>query len=145
MAARGAHGHGEALVLYDADCGWCRWTLAKFLAWDRHRRLRPIALQGLEADALLADMPHGERMASWHLVTEDERRFSGGAALAPLLRLLPGGGPLARCAEGFPRAVDRAYRWVAEHRSPLGRRLCRSWVERADARIGERSGPAAAD
>jgi predicted DCC family thiol-disulfide oxidoreductase YuxK len=144
MGARGG-GAGRAIVLYDLDCGWCRWTLAKFLAWDRYRRLRPVALQGSEADALLSDMPHGERMASWHLVTDDEHRFSGGAALAPLLTLLPGGSPLARCADALPRIVDRSYRWVAEHRSPLGRRLRRSWVERADARIRERSRAVAAD
>ncbi len=130
---------GEEIVLYDGDCGWCRWALAKVLAWDRDRRVRTVALQDAEADLLLSGMPSAERMASWHLVTADGRRFSGGAALAPLLRLFPGGALLARGAEAAPGVTDRGYRWVAEHRTPLGRRLRRSWVERADARIRERS------
>ena len=33
-------------------------------------------------------------MASWHLVVDGDV-YSGGAAAAPLLRLLPGGRPLA--------------------------------------------------
>lgn len=140
MAGRGGSaGDGEDIVLYDADCGWCRWSLAKILAWDRGGRLRTVALQDAEADALLAGMVPAERMASWHLVTAAGRRHSGGAALAPLLRLFPGGAPVARGAEALPRVVDRGYRWIAEHRTLLARPLRRSWIERADARIRERS------
>jgi predicted DCC family thiol-disulfide oxidoreductase YuxK len=58
-----------AAILYDADCGFCRWSLGKLLAWDRPRRLRPVALQDPEADALLGGMEEERRMASWHLVT----------------------------------------------------------------------------
>ena len=36
----------EAILLYDADCGFCRWAIDKLLAWDRAGRLRPAALQG---------------------------------------------------------------------------------------------------
>lgn len=130
---------GEEVVLYDADCGWCRWALAKVLAWDRRRRVRTVALRDPEAELLLSGVPPAERMASWHLVTSGGRHFSGGAVFAPLLRLFPGGAPLARGAEAVPRLTDRGYRWVAGHRTPLGRPLPRSWVERADARIRARS------
>ncbi|MDP9187873.1 MAG: DUF393 domain-containing protein, partial [Actinomycetota bacterium] len=58
-------------VLYDRDCGFCRWSLSKLLAWDRSGRLRPVALQDPEADRLLAGMPEEERMDSWHWVTGD--------------------------------------------------------------------------
>ena len=51
----------------------------------------PIALQRPEADDLLADLTPAERMASWHLISPTGVRRSGGAAVAPLLRLLPGG------------------------------------------------------
>ena len=34
-----------AALLYDADCGFCRWAAAKVLAWDRRGTLRPVALQ----------------------------------------------------------------------------------------------------
>ena len=31
-------------VLYDADCGFCRWSVARLLAADRAARLRPAAI-----------------------------------------------------------------------------------------------------
>ena len=48
-------------------------------------------------------------MASWHLVTDGTVR-SGGAAAAPLLRLLPGGRPLASIAAPAPGCSASAYR-----------------------------------
>ncbi len=66
-------------------------------------------------------MPESERLASWHLVGPDGQVRSGGAAAAPLARLLPGGRPLAALFEAFPRATDRAYRWVADHRGAFGK------------------------
>ena len=104
-------------ILYDRDCGFCRWTLAKLLAWDRRGRLRPVALQDPEAVRLLAGIGDEERMASWHLVEADGTIHSGGAAFAPLLRRLPGGGPLARVAERMPGLMEHGYRFVAGHRS----------------------------
>jgi predicted DCC family thiol-disulfide oxidoreductase YuxK len=89
-------------------------------AWDRRGRLRYVALQDDEAASLLADLSDERRMASWHLVTEDVR-YSAGRAVAPLLRLLPGGGPLARLVEAFPSATDASYEFVAAHRSALSR------------------------
>jgi predicted DCC family thiol-disulfide oxidoreductase YuxK len=110
-------------MLYDADCGFCRWSLTKVLAWDRHHRLRPLALQTAEAGELLTEMDEATRMGSWHLVTAEGQRFSGGAAVAPLLRMLPGGRPLAAVASAFPRTTNRAYRWVTRHRGRLGAML----------------------
>lgn len=129
----------RALVLYDADCGFCRWSLAKLLVWDRRRRLRPLALQDPEAARLLGDMDEERRMGSWHLVREDGSRTSAGPALPPLLELLPGGRSPATALRRFPGAVERGYRWVAGHRSLLGRPITRAAVERAEARIAERS------
>jgi predicted DCC family thiol-disulfide oxidoreductase YuxK len=123
------------VVLYDSDCGFCRWSLARLLALDRRGVVRPVALGSAEADALLADMPPGERAASWHLVSPDGRRLSAGAAASPLLRLLPGGGPMARFLECFPRLTEQAYRWVADHRSRLSRLIPARAKARADARI----------
>jgi predicted DCC family thiol-disulfide oxidoreductase YuxK len=127
----------DAIVLYDDDCGFCRWCLAKLLAWDRRRTLRPIPLQDPEAGKLLAGMPEAERMASWHLVADGEVR-SGGAALAPLLRRLPGGDPLAALAERLPRAVAGGYRFVANHRTAFGRFVTSGSRRRADRRIASR-------
>lgn len=120
----------SAILLYDADCGFCRWAVAKILARDRRRRILPLRLQGPEADDLLPGLDARERMRSWHLVTSDHRFYSGGAVAAPLLRLLPGGRPLALLAAVFPNAVERTYRLVATNRGRLGRL---AGVERAGA------------
>jgi predicted DCC family thiol-disulfide oxidoreductase YuxK len=125
------------VVLYDSDCGFCRWSLARLLALDRRSRLRPVALGMPEADALLADIDAAERAASWHLVSPDGRRWSAGAAAPPLLRLLPGGSAPAAILERAPRLTERAYRWVAGHRSLLGRLIPQSARARADQRIDQ--------
>jgi predicted DCC family thiol-disulfide oxidoreductase YuxK len=111
------------LVLYDEDCGFCRWSLARLLRWDRRGRLRAVPIQGEEGDRLLADLSERDRLASWHLVTPDGRRYSGAAATAPVARLLPAGTPVAFLADRFPRSTDRLYRWVARNRDAFGRRL----------------------
>jgi predicted DCC family thiol-disulfide oxidoreductase YuxK len=119
-------------VLYDPDCGFCRVTLALLLRWDTRGKLRPVALGSEEADALLRGMPDEERMASWHLV-DGAAVHSGGAAFPPVFARLPGGAPFARMTERFPTASERAYRWVADHRSLLGRPLpasARRWADR---------------
>jgi predicted DCC family thiol-disulfide oxidoreductase YuxK len=126
----------DHVVFYDADCGLCRWLLAKVLAWDRRRRLRPVALQDpAEADRLLGGSPADRRMASWHLVTPDGRVHSAGAAVPPLLRALPGGRPLARIAGAVQPATDRAYRFVADNRSTFGRLLTAGARRRAAERV----------
>jgi predicted DCC family thiol-disulfide oxidoreductase YuxK len=130
-------------ILYDADCGFCTWTTAKVLAWDRRRRLRPVALQNPEADALLGEMDHERKMASWHLVSPEGRVYSAGNAFPPLLQLLPGGRMPAAATSAFPGMTERVYSFVAARRGPLGRWLKRlggaAVLERAERRIGERS------
>jgi predicted DCC family thiol-disulfide oxidoreductase YuxK len=140
-----------AAILYDPDCVFCRVSLAVLLRWDRHGRLRPVPLGSEEAVRLLAGMPEEEQMASWHLV--DARWWenvaenatnpnhlempaglvhSAGAAFPEVFRLLPGGRPLARLFARFPRAADRGYSWVAEHRSLFSRPLpgaVRRWAD----------------
>jgi predicted DCC family thiol-disulfide oxidoreductase YuxK len=125
------------VVLYDSDCGFCRWSLAKLLALDRRTRLRPVALGTPEADALLGDIDPAARAASWHLVSPDARRWSAGAAAPPLLRLLPGGSAPASMLERAPRLTERAYRWVADHRSWFSKLIPESAKARADERIDQ--------
>jgi predicted DCC family thiol-disulfide oxidoreductase YuxK len=134
-----------ATLLYDRDCGLCRWSLGKVLAWDRRRALRPVALQDPEARELLSGMGEEERMASWHLVTNDGAVRSAGAAFAPLLRRLPGGRPLAWAAERLPGPTERGYRFVADHRSAFGSLVTSSARRRADRRIDSRLGRGSAD
>lgn len=126
---------GRPAILYDRDCGLCRVCVAAVLTWDRRDRLRAVPLDGAEAGSLLGSMPLDEREGSWHLVGGGGEVHSAGAAFAPLLRLLPGGRPLATLAERMPRATESGYRWVAEHRSQVGRLLPRAVRRWADARI----------
>jgi predicted DCC family thiol-disulfide oxidoreductase YuxK len=130
---------GPVSLLYDADCSFCTWTLAGVLAMDRRRALRPVALQSAEAARLLAGMSEQERMTSWHLVTAGGEIRSAGAAAAPLLHLLPAARPLAVLLERFPAVTERAYRWVADHRSAFGRLLPESAKARARRRVAARS------
>jgi predicted DCC family thiol-disulfide oxidoreductase YuxK len=133
-----------ATVIYDADCGFCRWSLALLLSADSGT-LRPLPLGTPEADRLLADLDPAERAASWHLVVEragaGPARFSAGGALAPALALLPRGHRPAALLARVPRATERGYRWVADHRGRLGRFVparARRWADRV---IAEHSGP----
>src|SRR3954470_18597038 len=105
-------------VLYDRDCGFCKWSLDKILAWDRRHRLRPVAIQSEDGQSLLAPIPPERRLDSWHLVVNGQVR-SAGAAMPPLFDALPGGRPLAALFRVFPGATERAYRWVADHRDRL--------------------------
>src|SRR3954466_8832859 len=83
--------HERWTLLYDSDCGFCKWIVSGILAWDRHGRLAPRAIQSPEGGALLSDLDPEERLASVHLVAPGGERLSGGEVAAPLLRLLPGG------------------------------------------------------
>ncbi len=128
------------LLLYDRDCGFCRWSVAWILRLDRRRALEPLALQDPRAPGLLPGLSEEERMRSAHIVTPDGRRHTGGAAAGPVFRLIPGGSPLARIAERFPRAAEGGYRWVADRRSAFGRPVTDAAKRRADAVIAEREG-----
>ena len=138
IASRARFEMASATLLYDSDCGFCRWSLGRVLAWDRRARLRPVSLQSKEAERLLAGMPEEQRMGSWHLLDEDGRIHSAGAGIAPLLRLLPGGSPFGSLAAGAPRVMDRGYRWIAGHRSLWGKLVTDGAKRRADRRIAER-------
>jgi predicted DCC family thiol-disulfide oxidoreductase YuxK len=126
------------IVLYDRDCGFCRWTLGLLLAWDRRRRLRPAAIQSADGERLLTGMSTERRMESWHLAWPDGRVASAGDGVGPLLRALPGGAPAAWAAERFPGATRGVYSAVARRRGTFGRLLRPGQVRRADRRIAGR-------
>ena len=126
-------------VLYDHDCGFCRWTIGRLLAWDRAGRLRPLAIQSPEGQRLLADLTPEQRLASAHAVEAGGRRTSGGDALGPVAAVLPGGAPLVTLARRAPRLARAGYRAVAGPRSLFGRLVSDAAKARADERIAQRS------
>ena len=110
-------------ILYDEDCGFCKWSLNKILAWDRRRRLRPVAIQSAEGQELLEEVPDARRLDSWHLVLPSGEVRSAGAAAPPRMEQLPGGRPFAWAFRTFPGPTERGYRWVANNRDRVARRL----------------------
>jgi predicted DCC family thiol-disulfide oxidoreductase YuxK len=116
-------GAGRSVVLYDEDCAFCKWSLEKILAWDRSRRLTAVPIQSEEGARLLAEVDPALRLDSWHFVSSDGTLFSAGAAAEPLVRILPLGDPLAVVFGAFPGLTERAYRYVAGHRSRWARLL----------------------
>jgi predicted DCC family thiol-disulfide oxidoreductase YuxK len=128
-------------VIYDADCGFCRWLLSLVLTADHQRRLVPLALGTRAADELLSDLSLGDQFASWHLVSPSGERQSAGAALPTLAALLPGGRLPAAALSHTGLINDRGYRWVAGHRSWFGRVIPGGAKDRASALIAERSTP----
>jgi predicted DCC family thiol-disulfide oxidoreductase YuxK len=109
---------GRLLVLYDDDCGFCRWSADRLLAWDRGGRLRAGAIQG--ADQALAAVPAEARLREMHVVEPDGRVWSGGRALTRVAAELPGGAPFAWLGRRAPAATARLYRAVAARRDRLG-------------------------
>jgi predicted DCC family thiol-disulfide oxidoreductase YuxK len=126
-------------VLFDCECGFCRWSVAKLLAWDRAGRLRPLAIQSEEGQRLLADLTPEERLATAHAVDAAGRRTSGGDALAPIAEVLPGGAPLAALGRRAPALARAGYRAVAGRRSLFGKLIGDAAKARADERIAQRS------
>jgi predicted DCC family thiol-disulfide oxidoreductase YuxK len=120
--------HAASLVLYDEDCGFCRWSADRLLAWDRAGRFAFRSIQAAERAGKLDALDPEARYVSWHVITRDGRIWSGGAAVPPLMARLPGGRALAAVAEAFPDGTDRLYRFVARHRdrfgAALGQRAC---------------------
>jgi predicted DCC family thiol-disulfide oxidoreductase YuxK len=120
LVVRSIDGMDTATVFFDEDCGFCRWSADRLRSWDRAGRLRFATIQGPEGDRVLGDMDPATRLASWHLVSRDGRRWSAGAAVAPTIRLLPGGRPLAVVFALSPWATERLYQWTVRHRLRLG-------------------------
>lgn len=108
------------VVLYDEDCGFCRWSSDVLRRWDRRDRLRFVPIRSAEGTQLLRDVAEDRRLTSWHVVTSDGQARSGGAAVPPLASRLPLGGSIAWLARRYPAATERAYSWVARNRTRLG-------------------------
>ncbi len=136
-----------AILLYDDDCGFCRWSADRLLRWDRAGRLRAVGIQSPEGVELLAGIAAERRLASWHLVTEDGRRYAAGDATAPLFRRLPFGAPVASVAEAFPGFARWAYSVLAANRFRFGRWLgteaCSVDPSHHTSAFGDRDGAAA--
>ena len=131
MALSGAmdpvRGEARLVVLFDAECGFCRWAVAHLARWDRGSRgrdlLEPRPLQAAAADPRLAPSIAGLDLAEALTVVDPVAGATarGGDAVLAIALRLPGGGVL-RPWLGVPpfRAAVRAlYGFVARSRSTL--------------------------
>lgn len=113
-------GGSSVTVLYDDDCGFCRWSADRIGRWDSRRRLVFASIQSARGRELLHAVPADLRLASMHAVTPDGRVWSGGEAVRVIVDELPGGSVLAAFAAAFPDATDALYRLAARNRERLG-------------------------
>ncbi len=114
--------HAPTLLLYDGDCNVCVWAVALIVRHDTVGALRPLPIQSSAADELLADPDDDEKLKSWHAVTPDGVRRSGGDAFPTVFGAVPRLKLLARLASWTPAWLRRvAYRLVADRRVPLSR------------------------
>jgi predicted DCC family thiol-disulfide oxidoreductase YuxK len=110
-------------VLYDEDCGFCRWSADKLRAWDSRGALAFASIQCERGTGLLHAVPRELRLDSMHAVTPDGRVWSGGEAVRVVLEMLPGGSIPGAVARTFPSMTEHAYRVVVRNRERLGRWL----------------------
>ena len=108
------------IVLYDDECGFCRWSMGWALQRSRHI-LIPVPIRSTLGARLLADLDSKERLVSMHVVRDDGIRLSGGTALRELLNSVPSASALAKIADLSPRTTAVLYVCVARHRQHFGR------------------------
>lgn len=129
------HGPNERMtVLFDRDCGFCTWTVARLGRWDRLARLRYIALQDagavIDRPDLAAVAARYRLSSSLHVVMADGTVRSRGRAMLAILDALPGGWTLRPWAQlpGMTSLVDRIYDRIAGRRDLLGVLVARGTV-----------------
>jgi len=106
------------------------------MAWvvrrDHHHVLVPVPIQSPLGSELLEDIDPPERLRSAHVVRDDGRRRSAGAAAAEVLAVLPRTQGLAGLADRLPNTTALLYRVVANRRKGFGRLVSNKARLRAD-------------
>lgn len=120
------------IVLYDNDCGFCRWSMAWALRHDTGKRLVAVPIQSPLGAELLAGLDEDERLRSAHAIDEDGVRRSGGAAAADVLSELAPTRALGRLASRASAPTSLLYDFVASHRHGFGRFVAQRSRQRAD-------------
>ncbi|MCW2998812.1 MAG: hypothetical protein JWN65_2361 [Solirubrobacterales bacterium] len=127
-------------VLYDAECGFCRWSVVQLLRWDGQGRrlLEPVAIQSPEGARLLAPVPPADRLKTAHVVGSDGVVHSGGDAAAVVADVLPAGAPFAFVARLLPWVVRGGYGLIAGNRMRVSKVVPAGAKQRADAVLAAR-------
>jgi predicted DCC family thiol-disulfide oxidoreductase YuxK len=120
------------IVLYDADCGFCRWAMAWVLRRDARHVLVAMPIQSARGGELLAAIAPEERLRAVHAIAAGGGVRSGGAAVAEVLSALERTRALGRLARALPRTTALFYDFVAARRSSFGRLIGSAARRRAD-------------
>jgi predicted DCC family thiol-disulfide oxidoreductase YuxK len=127
------------IVLYDADCGFCRWAMAWAVRHDQDRLLVTVPIQSPLGSELLVDLVPDDRLRAAHVVRDDGCLRSGGAAAADVLGALAPTRALGRLALGLPGTTNLLYGLVAARRESFGRLVGGEARRRADERLAATS------
>jgi predicted DCC family thiol-disulfide oxidoreductase YuxK len=136
---------GLVIVLYDADCGFCRWATAWAVERDHRHVLVTVPIQSPLGCELLTDVSPTERVRWAHVVRDDGARRSGGAAAADVLSVLGPTRVLGRLAQRLPRTASLLYGAVAARRKSFGRLVGREARRRADDLLAATSATTSAE
>jgi predicted DCC family thiol-disulfide oxidoreductase YuxK len=103
------------VICYDADCSVCRRAVRWLQRLNRHG----FAFMQLQHPAVRERIGHNDEIPDEFKLLRAGRPILGGApAIIAVMRSLPATrmlAPLAASRIGFA-VIDRAYRWIAEHR-----------------------------
>jgi len=112
----------QPVLLYDADCGFCRKWIARLARWDKQKRIRCVPAAERAGVPDLPPLSDTALARAMHLVTPDGEVHAGGLAVRAMLPYLPGGMWLRPVFSipGVQLVTNRVYTWVAEHRHGLG-------------------------
>jgi predicted DCC family thiol-disulfide oxidoreductase YuxK len=120
------------IVLYDNDCGFCRWAMAWAIRRDRREQIVAVPIQSPLGAELLAELEPSERLRSAHVISADSSVRSGGLAAADVLAALEPTHAFGQLAHALPRPTELFYRIVATHRQRFGRLIDNAARRRAD-------------
>ncbi|CAN5821023.1 hypothetical protein BH24CHL5_BH24CHL5_13530 [soil metagenome] len=119
-------------VLYDDDCGFCRWSVSQLRPMDRHGRLEFVPLQHAADHPGRPDLARlagaSDLAGAIHVVRPDGEACAGGAAMLEILDALPGGWLLRPWVllPGMAALLDVGYRAVADNRNRISELLSNS-------------------
>jgi predicted DCC family thiol-disulfide oxidoreductase YuxK len=106
-------------LVYDDDCGFCKWCIRWFL---RFGEFDPVGFEALSPDQK-ARLPD-DYDRCMHLLTDDAVYSCGEALEQSLARCGRVGGAIISVCQhipGWDTIRERGYRWVADRRAVWGR------------------------
>ena len=112
---------GQATVIYDGNCGFCRRWVERIRRWDRDQRIGFLPYQSPELTARFPQISRAECTLRIHLVDPGGTVFTGAAAGREILRRIPGGRlwVLPLQVPGSMPVAERVYTWITKRWGPV--------------------------